>query len=271
MTLFVSWELLTGRITTKNEFYRRHFFIVAKCLPRHHTFFSLLVQRPSVLQQHLGLASEDSVATPLSKCFRHRCNVSDNAITALLKTFKVFLTQVQQYLHPCPQSISTSVLSSLIFKYFEIYCSTSRCVPFCKGLAACKKCFSVHAQYRTCIHQQGRSSKMCDEPLYQSGVRILRPLCTCSYVSLIESLQAILSRPNMVELCHLWQQHNSDPDLLCDVYDGLVWKELSMQYPSSLADHTLSLGLALNIDWFQTFQAYMLFCWDSLHVSFEYP
>ena len=134
-------------------------------------------------------------------------------------------------------------------------------MPFRKGLAVCKKCFSVYdqdkmnPQYRTCIHQQGRSSKMCDEPLYQSGVRIPRPLCTYSYVSLIESLQAILSRPNMVELCNLWQQHNnSDPDLLCDVYDGLVWKELSMQYPSSLTDHTLSLGLALNVDWFQPFK-----------------
>ena len=189
-------------------------------------------------------------------------NVSDNAITALLKTFKVFLTQMQQYLHPCPQSISTfvsafPVSSSSILKY----CSAGRCVPFRKGLAVCKKCFSVYdqdkmnPQYRTCIHQQGRSSKMCDEPLYQSGVRIPRPLCTYSYVSLIESLQAILSRPNMVELCNLWQQHNnSDPDLLCDVYDGLVWKELSMQYPSSLTDHTLSLGLALNVDWFQPFK-----------------
>ena len=78
------------------------------------------------------------------------------------------------------------------------------------------------------------------------------PKLTFPYISLCSSLEAMLSRPCMLELCFSWKQRkNDDANLLCDIHDGLVWKEFSSTLDD---DDAFWLYLALNVDWFQPFK-----------------
>ena len=68
------------------------------------------------------------------------------------------------------------------------------------------------------------------------------------------SLEEMLSRPGIIELCFEWKKRdNSTSDLLCDIYDGRVWKKLSESYFAT-EESVLPLCLALNVDWFQPFK-----------------
>ena len=53
-----------------------------------------------------------------------------------------------------------------------------------------------------------------------------------------------------------WKERdNANPELLCDIYDGQIWKELSQSYLELTPnDGVLPLCLALNVDWFQPFK-----------------
>ena len=58
----------------------------------------------------------------------------------------------------------------------------------------------------------------------------------------------------MVDLCLAWKNRKSnDQGLLCNIYDGQIWTELSETYLKS-DDSILPLCLALNVDWFQPFK-----------------
>ena len=70
-------------------------------------------------------------------------------------------------------------------------------------------------------------------------------------MSLISSLQILLSRPGFYSQCKHWH-NNFKPDCcsLSDVYNGKQWKELDKPFLES----TNNLALMMNIDWFQPYK-----------------
>lgn len=69
------------------------------------------------------------------------------------------------------------------------------------------------------------------------------------YTSLESSLQRLFLRPFFYEQCQHWRNRsNASNGLLCDVYDGAIWKEFASLFLNSFA-----VGLMLNVDWFQPY------------------
>ena len=82
-----------------------------------------------------------------------------------------------------------------------------------------------------------------------SGKKFLYPFKLYCYRSLKSSLQQLFLRPKFFEQCEHWKNRSkSAPSLMEDVYDGAIWKEFQ-----SLFLTTFSIGLMLNIDWFQPY------------------
>ena len=61
---------------------------------------------------------------------------------------------------------------------------------------------------------------------------ILRDGNTCFYPyklycfnSVINQLEAMLTRSGVPEMCEQWRERSSEDDLMADVYDGLIWKD----------------------------------------------
>ena len=79
-------------------------------------------------------------------------------------------------------------------------------------------------------------------------------ISTFPYIPILSSLENILVPHGMVDLCLAWKNRKSnDQGLLCNIYDGQIWTELSETYLKS-DDSILPLCLALNVDWFQPFK-----------------
>ena len=80
------------------------------------------------------------------------------------------------------------------------------------------------------------------------------PRKTYRYCSIITSLCDILQRKSYLDHCELWRSRQVPDGVLCDIYDGIIWK----QFPDS--DGTLffskpyHIGLMLNCDWFQPYR-----------------
>ena len=194
-------------------------------------------------------------------------NISDNAITSLLKSLKgIFKEMQQQSFTPDSFGKFSEAFPTSTTAIYNL-CTKGQCTPHRKEMVVCQKCYSIYdfdcknPPYYFCIHQKtpGHSHASrrlaCGHPLFSLDRSAHRPLSTYNYIPISDSLECILSRPGIVDQCYAWQKRtNSDPDLICDIYDGRVWKEFTEHYPSSLAEGTLSLGLTLNVDWFQPFK-----------------
>ena len=78
---------------------------------------------------------------------------------------------------------------------------------------------------------------------------ILYPHMMYCYVSLAQSIQSLLSKPNFFTSCEAWTSRSDN--YLQDVYDGKIW-QFCKGKPFLSDRHTL--GLTMNIDWFQPFK-----------------
>ena len=101
-------------------------------------------------------------------------------------------------------------------------------------------------------------SDPCGESLYKrvkstNGKIIYRPRLVYCYKSVIDSLQEMLLRPNFFISCEEWRKRKVKPDLFCDVFDGMVWKDFQTVDGKPFLSVPYSFAFQLNIDWFQPF------------------
>ena len=75
------------------------------------------------------------------------------------------------------------------------------------------------------------------------------------YYSIIQSLQRILARPGIVDMCEKWREYkqNVPSGHLTDVYDGHLWHEWITYNDKPFLQMPGNLLLMLNVDWFQPF------------------
>lgn len=93
------------------------------------------------------------------------------------------------------------------------------------------------------------------EVVTNQGSRKLYPFCVYPTCSLIDGIKSILTRPGALEMCEEWRKYfELDPARLKDSFDGRIWTEFFSSEGESFLASRGSIGLILNIDWFQPFK-----------------
>ena len=143
----------------------------------------------------------------------------------------------------------------------------------------CQKCHKLY-YYDQCMIVTGSqtSSKVCSYVAFPNHPQISRrKQCGClllksierrskkclypfkvyCYKSLQDSLQILFQRKSFVSDCEIWkktnQQASAPQEIIKDIYNGNIWKEFKIYKGCAFLDQPHSLGLILNVDWFQPF------------------
>ena len=195
---------------------------------------SLLLSFISALLQHIG------------------SRVNDSAYNSFMKAFPSTLYSLRKHL-----KLKKPYKTFLVCPYCHKLFRTSETEPIrdTNGIEFSPKC--DHIQYPN--HPQPAHRKVCGTELLkrvkvgQSYKFVPRKL----YVdyNIIESLQQILSRPRILDMCEKWREykHNVPSGYLTDVYDGRLWAEWATHNGKSFLQTPGNLLLMLNVDWFQPF------------------
>ena len=132
----------------------------------------------------------------------------------------------------------------------------------------CQTCHSLY-QYNDCIQKRGSDIiplPCCNclkfnitSPLREVRInrrsRKLYPYCIYPTCSLVEHLKSILSRPGMLEMCEKWRKSFVvHPSEMKDSFDGKIWIDFQCPRGEFFLANKGSIGVILNIDWFQPFK-----------------
>ena len=74
------------------------------------------------------------------------------------------------------------------------------------------------------------------------------PLKVFCYQSIIDSVKGLVQQPRMMQLLNHWKTRNIPSGVMCDIYDGAVWRSLIND------QNVLTLAFLLNVDWFQPYK-----------------
>ena len=132
---------------------------------------------------------------------------------------------------------------------------------------AIKKC--GHIQFPNNQHR----FQQCDAPLSEQkvlgdGKIINSPKLLYPMANIKQQLLQMYQRPNFEKNLRLWANRNVNEEILCDIYDGEIWKnfskvgkvcddeeEISDEQKFFNKEHADdNLGIMINVDWFQPFE-----------------
>lgn len=201
--------------------------------------------------------------------------ISDSAIALMLSFLKKFfmlggmylgVNKLRQLADSFPHTLYRA--KKYLGRLHESFIKIVTC-PSCHKLHKYEDCWTVDVhgkkvsricsfrQYPT--HPQARMRAPCSKVLLKTvrssnGSDYLAPVQTYCYKSVITSLEELLSRNNVMNLCEEWRMREVVQGKLLDVYDGKVWQ--SFQYdnkgsPFLAVPHNYLL--MLNCDWFQPY------------------
>lgn len=142
-----------------------------------------------------------------------------------------------QKLIVCPECHST---------YEEADCVGGREIPKCSYV-------------RFPRHPQQRMRKQCGQLLLKSirtalGKKIFAPLKIFCYQSIIGSIADLVQQPGMLEIFNHWKNRQIPGGVMSDVYDAAVWKSFLSVDGEDLLANGYTLGLLINVDWFQPYK-----------------
>ena len=108
-------------------------------------------------------------------------------------------------------------------------------------------------------HPQRRMREECRTPLLKtvklaSGKQMFYPYLTYCYLGIELALRNFLKKPNFLLKCNEWRTRSVQSETLQDIYDGNVWTEFQSEDHQRFLEDSNSLGLMLNIDFFQPFK-----------------
>lgn len=75
------------------------------------------------------------------------------------------------------------------------------------------------------------------------GTKKLYPFKSYCYKPIQESLQDLVKRPGLEDLCNHWRSRKQSPGFLTDIYDGNVWKEFQSSEKKTLFNPSKQLWL----------------------------
>ena len=202
--------------------------------------------------------------------FQSVFHLSDMATDCVLKFLATFLTVLGRFAPIC-----SSIVEYFPNSLYKLSRYNGTHVTFRKYVA-CRKCHQIyhftdcieghglHSKAKKCSfqqfpnHPQRRMRKQCDTILLKNieligGRKLLYPFMTYCYLGLEASLTPLLERHNFHKLIDQWKEKNHGT-LLKDIYDGRVWTEFQCYNNDPFLSNPLSLGLMMNIDWFQPYK-----------------
>ena len=198
------------------------------------------------------------------------CKISDSGLEWLLHF-------MSQFFHVLGTACNSEYLSRMALMFpTSLYLLRKFVVldrdDFTK-LAVCPKCDTLYRLDRCTTRVGNRiASAICTNKKFKKGRSkecgtllarkvILSDGKTCFYPfklycfnSVINELEAILTRPGVPEMCEQWRECSSEDDLMADVYDGLIWKDVLKYGDSDFLSAPRNLAFAINVDWFQPFK-----------------
>lgn len=191
-------------------------------------------------------------------------------MNTLLK-FLHLLFRVLGRFSPVISAMATAIPSSV----YLMQKSAGHSGQFTKYVVCCKchtlyklddaiTCAGTHESSKACCyirfpnHPHRRFRAVCGQQLlkkvyFSSGRQILYPFKVYPYRLLTWSLQSLLLRPNISELCQHWKLAETS-GILYDIYDGQVWKDFQVVSGQPFLSSPYGLGLMVNVDWFQPYK-----------------
>jgi hypothetical protein len=101
-------------------------------------------------------------------------------------------------------------------------------------------------------HRQVRMREPCKTPLFEEGIRLLRPLRVLVYSSVISKIRTFLSISSFLSSLHHWRRRERVDGVASDIYDGALWRWLEENF---LGDTSCNnLVFSVNLDWLQPFK-----------------
>lgn len=202
---------------------------------------------------------------------RYTYGLSDTLSELLLKFLKVVFNVLSGVSEVCA-AIARSLPGTLYAMRKKYLHNESKILQY----VVCQKCCSVYKQEdctdgsalnpnsKLCPHKEFPRHphiymrQSCGELLLKtielsSGKRILYPYMSYCYLSLKYSIESLLSNPITLQSCGKWALRNNT-NKLQNVYDGAIWKNFLHCKGKPFLANPYTLGLTMNIDWFQPFK-----------------
>ena len=134
-------------------------------------------------------------------------------------------------------------------------CSTTFESDDCNSVGGIRKCNFI----RFPRHPQKRKRTPCNFALFKpvktaSGKHIFAPLKEFCYMSIVRSIETLLKQPGKLDLLNEWKSRSIRTGVMADVYDGLLWKSFLVVEGKGFLSSRYSLGLLINVDWFQPYK-----------------
>ena len=116
----------------------------------------------------------------------------------------------------------------------------------------------VHLLKFPIMHPHATRRSACNEVLMKmvkiGGKYKLIPRKVYMYQSVICSLKSLCKHKGFLEKCENWRYRQAKDDMMGDVYDGNLWKDLQTIQNRPFLSLPNNLCLALNVDWFNPYK-----------------
>ena len=205
--------------------------------------------------------------------FRILYNISESAIEVLLKFIKLVLIVVGGTEFNNFSASKHKVNKALgLSDKFVSFVACPKCHKLYKEDEVIKFKYDNQASIMRCIHIEfpnsgNRKRRTCDTNLstqskLSSGKIVNRPELVFPYSPIRHQLANMYQRPGFENSLRHWVDRSSFDDILCDIYNGEIWKTFkddpfdensALFFGKETADS--HLGLIVNLDWFQPFDS----------------
>ena len=196
--------------------------------------------------------------------------LADSALNVLFKFLSLLFLKLSL--------ITKSKGLQSLYKLFPASLKQARCLKaidtdrFTK-FVVCGQCHSTY-QYGDCLgphgtdickfirfprHPQKRMRLECSFPLLKkvktsSGEFLSVPLKVFCYRSVILAIEQFVRKPGNIDIFNHWRTRNIPAGIMGDIYDGAVWKSFLSVDGKEFFSCRYSLGLLINVDWFQPYK-----------------
>ena len=198
--------------------------------------------------------------------FRSSHNIPNTAIEELIQFIKIILKVCKNINHESfPNSLFMLRKALGLIDRFTQFAACQKCHKLYKKEEVVSK---EHNTIMKCSHVEfpnsaARRSKQCQTPLgkkisLNNSISIV-PELIYPVSSIQQQLSSMFKRPGFEELLRHWTRRSVIDNVLSDIYDGQIWKNLKESSeqgsnnffrPDKADTH---LGLMMNLDWFQPY------------------
>ena len=201
--------------------------------------------------------------------FRVIYNIPDRAVVLLLRFFKYILSKVGGVFEISELQTAANFPQSIhgCYSFLDLQKNPYKEYIVCPS---CHLLFDINVLSRTSRrletikcpfvefpdHPHIRFRLPCNTTLFtqvqkKKGLEC-KPHKTYYYYGLKAALKILLNRSNFLDFCNLGVQSQSQSTLMADIIDGEVWQSvIACLSPNS---RSITLGILINVDWFQPFK-----------------